>query len=388
MENGNEAFAINYGSVAIGTEIWANRMKRRAGAPMRSTAKFEEFFLSSWVGGDPALIVDVPANAPGPQPLRPQVSAATAAAPQPPLNRAWTCPPSTSSGTLQTQLQTEAQGDGRLLSGRSVERLSQLLERPGEVPRDPRRDECRARSPPARPSVAADAGEHREQAARQPDDHARRRLHAGDDLRQRQPQPDAGRLDLPLPLLPALRGRAVVALARARRVRVGDEARERRATIERPAPGSRALPDGEIASGTPIPALVPMPTLPMAPIPPEVRIATMPPAATGPRRRAPAATCPAQPPRRARLPRARPRQEPRLPVLHPRHRRTTGPAASPRLRPRPVADEPLDGGLPRHVVLNTAPGAAALYHQENVFDFSRDFFSFNADNKHDEPRPA
>ena len=37
-----------------------------------------------------------------------------------------------------------------------------------------------------------------------------------------------------------------------------------------PAPGSRALPDGEIETGTPIPALVPMPTLPMAPIPPRI----------------------------------------------------------------------------------------------------------------------
>lgn len=35
----------------------------------------------------------------------------------------------------------------------------------------------------------------------------------------------------------------------------------------RPAPGSRALPDGEIAAGTPIPAVVPIPGLPMAPIP-------------------------------------------------------------------------------------------------------------------------
>ncbi|MBI4303762.1 MAG: copper oxidase [Chloroflexi bacterium] len=34
-----------------------------------------------------------------------------------------------------------------------------------------------------------------------------------------------------------------------------------------PAAGSRALPDGEIAAGTPIPAIVPLPTLPMAPIP-------------------------------------------------------------------------------------------------------------------------
>jgi len=35
----------------------------------------------------------------------------------------------------------------------------------------------------------------------------------------------------------------------------------------RPLPGSRALPDGEIVLGTPIPALVPMPTLAMAPKP-------------------------------------------------------------------------------------------------------------------------
>ena len=35
----------------------------------------------------------------------------------------------------------------------------------------------------------------------------------------------------------------------------------------RPAPGSRALPDGEIAAGTPIPGLVPLPGKPMAPLP-------------------------------------------------------------------------------------------------------------------------
>src|SRR6185369_9836169 len=35
----------------------------------------------------------------------------------------------------------------------------------------------------------------------------------------------------------------------------------------RPAAGSRALPDGEIAAGTPIPAVVPLPNKPMAPLP-------------------------------------------------------------------------------------------------------------------------
>jgi hypothetical protein len=40
----------------------------------------------------------------------------------------------------------------------------------------------------------------------------------------------------------------------------------------RPAPGSRALPDGEIVAGTPIPALVPLPTIAMAPLPSPVSI--------------------------------------------------------------------------------------------------------------------
>ena len=37
----------------------------------------------------------------------------------------------------------------------------------------------------------------------------------------------------------------------------------------------RALPDGEIARGTPIPAVVPIPMLPMAPIPAPVKIVSV-----------------------------------------------------------------------------------------------------------------
>jgi len=39
-----------------------------------------------------------------------------------------------------------------------------------------------------------------------------------------------------------------------------------------PRQGARALPDGEIARGTPIPAVVPMPTLPLAPVPARVEL--------------------------------------------------------------------------------------------------------------------
>jgi len=65
MQAGGDNFAINYGSAAIGPEIVANRL---GVGPMGNSdavdLKFEEFFLSAWAAGDPAMVVDVPANTP------------------------------------------------------------------------------------------------------------------------------------------------------------------------------------------------------------------------------------------------------------------------------------------------------------------------------------
>jgi len=57
-----DGFAFNYGTGGIGAEILANRL---AVGPMRDCVgcKYEEFFLSAWTVGDPAQVVDVPANA-------------------------------------------------------------------------------------------------------------------------------------------------------------------------------------------------------------------------------------------------------------------------------------------------------------------------------------
>jgi len=56
-----DKFAINYGVAGVGAEILANRLG--VGPMFNCTeCKFEEFFLSSWAIGDPAQIVDVPAN--------------------------------------------------------------------------------------------------------------------------------------------------------------------------------------------------------------------------------------------------------------------------------------------------------------------------------------
>ncbi len=62
LHSGRDAFAINYGTGGIGAEVLANRF---AVGPMKdcTECKYEEFFLSSWVVGDPAMVVDVPADA-------------------------------------------------------------------------------------------------------------------------------------------------------------------------------------------------------------------------------------------------------------------------------------------------------------------------------------
>jgi hypothetical protein len=56
-----DSFMINYGSGGIGTEILANRL--RVGPPHDcANCSYEEFFLTSFTVGDPAMLVDIPAN--------------------------------------------------------------------------------------------------------------------------------------------------------------------------------------------------------------------------------------------------------------------------------------------------------------------------------------
>lgn len=56
-----DSFALNYGAAGAGAEIIANRL---GVGPMWDCVEcgYEEFFLSSWVVGDPAMVVDIPAN--------------------------------------------------------------------------------------------------------------------------------------------------------------------------------------------------------------------------------------------------------------------------------------------------------------------------------------
>ncbi len=64
LQAGKDAFAVNYGIAGIAPEIVANRINvgpqgiNQDGVDLL----FEEFFLSAWAVGDPAILVDHPAN--------------------------------------------------------------------------------------------------------------------------------------------------------------------------------------------------------------------------------------------------------------------------------------------------------------------------------------
>ena len=82
-----DSFAINYGTGGIGAEILANRF---GVGPMGNCTEclYEEFFLSSWAIGDPAQIVDIPANTVDPvtQELKPGRKATKVFYPDDPSN--------------------------------------------------------------------------------------------------------------------------------------------------------------------------------------------------------------------------------------------------------------------------------------------------------------
>ncbi len=87
LQAGRDFFAINYGMAAIGPPIWANRTK--VGPEYQcATCRFEEFFLSSWPNGDPSMIVDIPANAvdPSTNQIKPGPKATKAFYPDDPSN--------------------------------------------------------------------------------------------------------------------------------------------------------------------------------------------------------------------------------------------------------------------------------------------------------------
>src|SRR5262249_33064221 len=130
----------------------------------------------------------------------------------------------------------------------------------------------------------------------------------------------------------------------------------------RPVAGwNRALPDGEIATGTAIPALVPLPTVPMAPIGARVRIAQV---------NVPGASTPAG--FRADVDMTDPNiaNGPGYPFFIPggAGQHPTHPPPDFAAGPAEAANPFLNGGLPRFLALKEV---GTLYEKHNRWDFTK-----------------
>jgi manganese oxidase len=251
---GQDSFAINYGIAGIGAEVVANRV---GVGPSRECVecKFEEFFLSSWAGGDPSLLVDVPANAPN---TTAKLEAAAGKFPDPNYP-----PPGLS------------QGDPRPKATKAF-----YPDDPSNVYHSYLGDHVRFRILHAGVSVHHVHHHHAHQWLRTPN---------SDDSQYLDSQAIGPGSSFTLELVYNGSGN--------RNLTVGDsifhchfyphfasgmwalyrvhDVLETGTPLDqngRPRRNSRALPDGEIAAGTPIPAVVPIPTIPMPPLPAPVSI--------------------------------------------------------------------------------------------------------------------
>ncbi len=295
-----DGFAINYGTGGVGSEVLANRL---GVGPMANCTecKYEEFFLSAWAVGDPAQIVDIPANT--------------------------------------------TDGNNNLITGLKATKAL-YPEDPANVHHSYIGDHVKMR--------VVHAG---------PKEHHVHHLHAHQWLRT--PDDDNSSYLDSQTLGPGYGFTTEIAYGGSgnRNQTVGDsifhchfyphfaqgmwelwrshDVFEAGTTLDgegRPAAGSRALPDGEIRAGTPIPGIVPLPTLAMAPMPEaHVQIVNGQAQVTG-------------------------SGNPGFPFFVP--------AVAGHRPPHPPLDTVDDGGLPRHIITD-----GTSHHVETRLDFSKDLLT-------------
>ena len=226
-----DGFAINYGVAGIGSEILANRL---GVGPMANCTecKYEDFFLTSWAVGDPAMIVDVPAS-------------------------------------------TQVDSDGKKIEGAPKATKAFFPDDPSNVHHSYLNDHVKMRVVHAGPKEHHIHHLHAHQWLNTPDDDNSTYLdsqalgpgysftteiaHGGTGNRNKTP----GDSIFHCHFYPHF-AQGMWELWRAHDV---FEAGTEIGPDGRPTATARKLPDGEIEAGTPIPAIVPVPTIAMAPMP-------------------------------------------------------------------------------------------------------------------------
>lgn len=281
-----DGFAINYGTGGIGAEIIANRL---GVGPMAecNECKYEEFFLSSWAVGDPAMVVDVPANA-------------------------------------------DLNGDGAVDPGFKATKAL-YPDDPSNVYHSYLNDRVKIRNLHAGPAEHHIFHLHAHQWLNTPDSdnssykdsqaigpgggYSYEIAHDGSGNRNKTPGDQIFHCHFYPHFAQGMWGFW--------RVHDVFESGTQLDALGRPVAGARALPDAEIAGGTPIPAVVPIPGLALAPMP-----------GTG--------------------------GNPGFPFFIP--------GVAGHRAPRPPLETVFDGGLPRHVVV----GGEATFPALNPYDFHKD----------------
>jgi manganese oxidase len=224
-----DGFAINYGTAGAGAEILANRF---GVGPMANCTecKYEDFFLSSWSVGDPAQVVDVPANT--------------------------------------------RDATNKLIRGKKATKAL-YPDDPSNVHHSYLRDHVKFRVLHAGPKEHHIHHQHAHQWVHTPDSDNSSYLDSqaigpGSGFTLEMTYQGSGNRNLTpgdsiyhCHFYPHF-AQGMWALWRVHDVLETGTVLD---SNGRPAKGSRALPDGEIAAGTPIPAVVPLPTLAMAPPP-------------------------------------------------------------------------------------------------------------------------
>ena len=259
MGAGTDNFAINYGSAGIGAEVLASRLGvGPMGGKESVDLKFEEFFLSSWACGDPAMVVDVPANAP---------------------NQTVT-DPATGSRQINSAITNGTAAAFQTLTGKKATKAF-YPDDPSNVYHSYIRDRVTMRVLHTGGGITHVHHLHAHQWLRSPNSDDGHYLdsqmitpgsaytmeiaHHGSGNRNE----TVGDSIFHCHFYPHFAG-GMWALWRTHDV---FEAGTRLDAEGRPAPGwNRTLPDAEIKAGTPIPGIVPLPTLAMAPAPAPVRL--------------------------------------------------------------------------------------------------------------------